>query len=149
MKTSTIVCPIDFSPPSRLAFDEACALAEEHGARLLLVHVHHLLMLAMPEMPVLPVDVIQRGVAELEKQLARMREVAVERGLKNVETFLVEGPTWDRIVELARSEACDLIVIGTHGRTGLRHAFLGSVAEKVIRHAPCSVLVVREAAKRS
>jgi nucleotide-binding universal stress UspA family protein len=77
-------------------------------------------------------------------QLAKSKTEAQQLGVKEVATRLLTGVPWDEIVSAARSDsAVDLIVIGTHGRTGLAHVLLGSVAEKVVRHAPCPVLVVR------
>ncbi len=143
MRPAGIFCPVDFSAPSRAAFQEACQLSSSSGAKLVLAHVYQALIPPVPELPVVSPELIQHGVAQLEKQLARWREEAVEHGARSVETHLVEGPAWHRIVAMARERGCDLIVLGTHGRTGLKHVLLGSVAERVIRHAHCSVLVVR------
>jgi nucleotide-binding universal stress UspA family protein len=66
------------------------------------------------------------------------------RGVTDVGTRLAEGVAWHEIVETARSEECDLIVVGTHGRSGIGHVLMGSVAEKVVRKAGCPVLAVRK-----
>jgi universal stress protein A len=79
-----------------------------------------------------------------EVELAEWKAHAKELGANEVATRVLTGAPWDQIVAAARDDsAIDLIVMGTHGRTGLKHALLGSVAEKTVRHAPCPVLVVR------
>jgi universal stress protein A len=142
MKPTVVLCPVDFSESSRVAFEEACAVAVDAGARLVLLHVHGGYLLA-PEMPILPAEVIQRDVTQRSRELAALERQARERGVTQVQTELIEGVAWDRIVTAARTFRAQLVVMGTHGRTGVRHVLIGSVAEKVTRHAPCSVLVVR------
>jgi len=78
-----------------------------------------------------------------EMGLSDWAEEAKALGAKRVSAVAVDGVAWDIVCRLAADERSDLIVMGTHGRTGLRHALLGSVAEKVVRHAPCTVLIVR------
>jgi universal stress protein A len=143
VKPKIVLCPVDFSPASRVAFDEAVLVAREASARLVLVHVYQALLPPVPELPLISPEVVQRAAVALEAQLAMWRTEAVSRGVTSVETELLEGAPWDRIVEAARTARADLVIMGTQGRTGLRHALLGSVAEKVVRHARCSVLVVR------
>jgi universal stress protein A len=143
MTPTVVLCPVDFSELSDTAFREACVVARTAGARLVLVHVNQGYLPVLPEAPVLPADLIQRDVAERTRQLTARAVEARERGVKVVEVESVQGVPWDRIVHAARTWRADLIVMGTHGRTGLRHVLIGSVAEKVTRHAPCSVLVVR------
>jgi nucleotide-binding universal stress UspA family protein len=142
MKPSVVLCPVDFSPPSQAAFVEACGIAREAGARLVLIHVSELDIVA-PELPIWPADVLQKDRAARLGKLNELTAQARASGVAAVDADIVDGPAWDRIVATARTAGADLVVMGTHGRTGLRHALLGSVAEKVIRHAPCSVLVVR------
>jgi nucleotide-binding universal stress UspA family protein len=138
----TILCPIDFSAGSQHAFRVAARLAAESDVELLLVHAWFLPPIAAGgDMP-LPADAIQGLVEDAERGLAELVPEAKSLGAKNVTSELVSGPPWERIVGLAEPE--DLIVMGTHGRTGIRRFLLGSVAEKVVRHAPCSVLVARE-----
>jgi nucleotide-binding universal stress UspA family protein len=145
MKPSVVLCAVDFSPPARVAFEEACRVARDAGARLVLVHVHEPLFMPLPEVPIVPAELILQDRAARQKQLLALQAEAVGQGLGGVEADIVNGVPWDRIVAAARTYGCQLVVMGTHGRTGLKHAFLGSVAEKVVRHAPCSVLVVRSA----
>ena len=146
MKITNLLVPTDFSSTSRAAFEEACVIAKERKARILLIHVNHTLVMAMPELPPLSPDVIELTMRTLTAELASLRAVALDRGVERVDTLLLIGSPWVLITEQARKDDIDLIVIGTHGRTGVKHVLLGSVAEKVVRHAPCSVLVVRERA---
>ena len=142
MQPRKILCPIDFSGGSQHAFRVAARLAGEAGSELMLVHAWFLPPIAAGgDMP-LPADAIQGLVEDAERGLAELVTGAKSLGVQNVTSELVSGPPWERIVGLAEPE--DLIVMGTHGRTGIRRFLLGSVAEKVVRHAPCSVLVARE-----
>lgn len=138
-----IMCPVDFSAGSSEALRVAAELARERDAALVLVHVWSPAQMTMGEGYLAP-TVIQDMVDGETAQLAKSKTEAQQLGVKEVATRLLTGVPWDEIVSAARSDsAVDLIVIGTHGRTGLAHVLLGSVAEKVVRHAPCPVLVVR------
>jgi nucleotide-binding universal stress UspA family protein len=81
--------------------------------------------------------------ADLEKSLEAEARSVEDAGVAAVHTMLIQGVAQAEIVRLASEQGFDLIVMGTHGRTGLRHALLGSVAEKVVRKASCPVLTVR------
>ena len=121
------------------------ALAEDYGAELHVLHV-----VQTPEMltqfeAVLPVA-DATFVAEMEKNAREQIEKVVSDDLRRrleVKTALRSGVAFLEIVRYAKDEGIDLIVIPTHGHTGLRHALFGSVAEKVIRKAPCAVLSIR------
>jgi nucleotide-binding universal stress UspA family protein len=90
----------------------------------------------------LPYSYIQELEAEVQHRMGTYRQRVQDAGLEG--TVLVEsGPPFQRIVDTARDQHVDLIVMGTHGHTGLAHMFLGSVAEQVVRLAPCPVLVTR------
>lgn len=139
-----ILVPVDFSEPSRKALHYARVFAEQFGAALLIVHVVE--PLAYPPdfavVPLIPPDVEEARTKELQRQLEEMaRGVGV--GV-SVAAKVVPGRPWQGVVEEAQAWDADLIVVSTHGFTGFKHALLGSVAEKVVRHAPCPVLVVRE-----
>jgi nucleotide-binding universal stress UspA family protein len=147
MSTSTfrkILVPIDFSEHSRHAVQVAAELAKACGASLTLLHAYVIPAYALPEGFVFA---SAQAVAELMQQsqdaLDRMKLVALAAGATQVELLLAEGAAFTEIVRVAAEKQHDLIVMGTHGRTGLAHAFLGSVAEKVVRRAPCAVLTVR------
>ncbi len=134
----TILHPTDFSKPSEYALRFACALARDYQARLLLLHVveppvyYGELGMAVP----LPADFHE----SLQQRLSRL--VPVDSGIL-VETILVEGNASQRILGVAEEQHCDLIILGTHGRTGLSRVLLGSVAEDVIRHSRIPVLTLK------
>lgn len=139
-----IMCPVDFSPGSREALVAAAELARDANAALVLAHVWEPSQWAIGGEFQLAPQVIQEMVDSEEAELAKWKAHAKELGVKEVATRFLTGAPWDQIVSAARDDrAIDLIVMGTHGRTGLKHVLLGSVAEKTVRHAPCPVLVVR------
>lgn len=143
MAFKRILCPIDFSASSRAAFELAAQLAREGGGALVIAHVCDPLPWTSGEYT-LAGDVIQSLVDSAQAELSKWPGRAKELGVERAETLFLTGVPWDRIVNAAREDrTIDLIVMGTHGRTGLKHALLGSVAEKTLRYAPCPVLVVR------
>jgi universal stress protein A len=140
MLPKLILVPTDFSAHAERALDYACELAAKLGATVHLVHA-----VAAPPAPLqvaLTKDMISNLVMEhreaLEK-LAEPRRANVQLGPGTVEV----GDPRDTIVATAQSLRADLIVMGTHGRRGLSRVMMGSVAEDVMRHAPCPVLTVR------
>jgi len=142
MELRRILCAVDFSECSRAALETAAALAIRWHAALVLVHDVPLWV----DEPYfhLPGDV-RTGLAEsAAARLAAWREDARRLGVEDVDARLETGAPWERIVAIAREDpAIDLVVVGTHGRTGLARAMIGSVAERVARHAPCDILIVR------
>ncbi len=140
-----ILHPTDFSRASGAAFLKAVALAKESRAELLLVYV------LLPPTPFIGDGYVSpKTYEELEAAARRsaQRELAkvaarAQKAKARVKAVLVEGVPYDRIARVARSKRADLIVMGTHGRSGLSKFFLGSVAERVIARAPCPVLTVR------
>jgi nucleotide-binding universal stress UspA family protein len=139
-----ILAPVDFSDEGRPALDAAADLANRHpGAKLTLLHVYQLPNLVLPEGYILASpQQLEALLAKVSEKIEQLRQRAVELGADtHVES--VAGVPWLEIVRYAEQNGVDLIVMGTHGRTGLRHALIGSVAERVVRHAPCAVLVVR------
>lgn len=144
MELRRILCAVDFSECSRAALETASALAIRWHATLVLVHVDELPLWVDEPYFHLPGDVRTNLAASTEARLAEWQEDARRIGAKQVETRLETGVPWERIVAAAREDrAIDLVVVGTHGRTGLRRAMIGSVAERVARYAPCDVLIVR------
>jgi nucleotide-binding universal stress UspA family protein len=140
-----VLHPTDFSKASRRAFDHAVALAKKERAELLLLHV------MMPPTPfvgngyVSPKTYEDLEAAALHSAESQMK-TALAKAKKaggRVTAILSEGVPFEQIVRTAKSKRADLIVIGTHGRTGFSRLFLGSVAERVIQLAPCPVLTVR------
>ncbi|HEX7842011.1 MAG TPA: universal stress protein [Kofleriaceae bacterium] len=143
MAFTKILCPIDFSPGSREALRLAAELARDAPAQLVLAHVWEPPRWSNGEIPLAP-GVIQDMVDSEEAELARWKAEAQKLGAKEIAVQFLSGVPWDEIVTLVKSDpAIDLVVMGTHGRTGIKHVLLGSVAEKVVRYAPCPVLVAR------
>lgn len=132
-----ILHPTDFSPSSDAAFFLACSLARDYNAHLVLLHVKPLPEAVYGDVGVVPPE--PEGVRDaLQAKLEQMRphDASIE-----VEYLVKEG---DAVAEIVRTASdCDLIVMGTHGRTGLRRLVMGSVAEWVTRRAPCPVLTVK------
>ncbi len=138
-----ILYATDFSPHSNQAYFHAIALAEGHGAGLTIVHV----FAPASSRPVVVGDTISPVVnfnpEEREYwrgQLEQIRPVNPDIAVQHV---LLEGDPAEEIIQYATDAGIDLIVMGTHGRTGLERLLMGSVAEKVLRGAPCSVLIVK------
>ena len=137
-----ILCPIDHSECSYLALKYAISLALKDEAKLYLMHVIDL-RLYDTELykfsPYTPNEIDMSNVrTDLMKSLPEGTTDVLE-----VETIVVKGVPFHEIINAAREINADLIVIGTHGKTGLSHIMMGSVAEKVVRKAPCPVLTVR------
>jgi nucleotide-binding universal stress UspA family protein len=151
MKARVIVHPTDFSPASRAAFTRAVSDARADGAQLLLVHV--LSPVVMPfaggeiMSPQTYADVQRSIEAYGQKQLGKLVAAAKAAGVR-VRGLLLEGVAADAIVRVARSKRADMIVMGTHGRSGLARLLMGSVAQRVVGTAPCPVLTVRGKARR-
>lgn len=144
MQIRTIVVPIDFSPSAEDAKEWAIDLARRYGASLILAHV--VPPVAWPASPeglmLTPTDLAASTRRELDGALARAC-AAIEAGGVPARPALLDGTPAPEIAALARRADADLIVMGTHGRKGVSHALLGSVAEKVLRTAPCPVMTVR------
>jgi len=145
MKTRRILHPSDFSSAARAAFARAVAMAKAERAELLLVHVMTPVIPLMGDGYISPkiYDDMERSMrAHGQKQMDKLVAKAKTAGART-RGLLLEGTAADRIVRAARSYRADVIVIGTHGRTGLARVFLGSVAARVVGTAPCPVLTVR------
>jgi nucleotide-binding universal stress UspA family protein len=138
-----ILCPIDFSDCSRQALRTAVRLAKEHAAELELVHVWYLPATLTAGDYLVPGDALQHMEHEAARALDGALAEARGLGVQRVTAKLLNGVPWRTIVDAAGDPTIDLIVAGTHGRTGLARVILGSVVERIVRHAPCSVLVVR------
>ena len=134
----TILHPTDFSDRSAHALHLACALSRDYGARLIVLHVASPAPLIAGEMPV-PIDP-EVHFQESEKQLTRLDIPDV--GVRAERCFEVGDPTAE-ILRVAADIHADLVVLGTHGRTGLGRLLMGSVAEQVVRKAGCPVLTVK------
>lgn len=142
MTFKRMLCAVDFSAASRDALRLAAEEAQASGAELIVAHAWVPPVLFVGEMVGLPASVIADMIGNAERELASWTTEARGFGATRVRSAFLHGAAWHEIVQLAKKDGADLIIVGTHGRTGLRHALLGSVAEKVVRHSPCAVLVV-------
>ena len=141
-----ILHPTDFSRASGAAFARAVDMAKSNGAELIILHVI-VPVLAIPAegyvSPDLYEDLEASNRTAAQKQLDILVARAKKSGVRKVSSLISEGTTAERIAQAAKSRRADLIVIGTHGRTGLARFFLGSVASRVVSMASCPVLTVR------
>lgn len=144
LKLASILVPIDFSARSKKALAYALPFAKQFGAKLILLHVVE--PVVTPDFATsFPLAIESDKVEAASK--GRLERIVKQQAIdpKLVEKTLVrQGSPFREIVDAARTLKSDLIIISTHGYTGLKHALLGSTAERVVRHAPCPVLVVRE-----
>ena len=153
MKLTRILAPTDFSKYSGFALEWAAYLAQCMKADLLLLHVlseeeGNIVEEVIGEGAVvqIPKGIRQNVVEERQKRMTDQYEMVVSREIKaslKVERMTRIGVPFLEIVRVAKERDVDLIVLGTHGRTGLSHALIGSVAEKVVHHAHCPVLSIK------
>lgn len=145
IRLNRILVPTDFSEFSRPAMTYACAMAERFGAQLHVLHVVPDPAMLVPEAVVFSVESMQAQsdqlVADAQKLLQQI-PAGGQSGQSVVREVRV-GAAFMEIIDYAKSQDIDLIVIGTHGRSGLSHILMGSVAERVVRAAPCPVLSVK------
>jgi len=140
LRLQKILHPTDFSDPAREAFRLACALARHYHAEIVILHV------AAPP-PVVAygevVPTVSHPPGYHDWLWQELRKIQPDDPALTVSYQLLEGDAAKEIVKFAQQMGADLIVMGTHGRTGLMHLLMGSVAEEVVRHATCPVLTVR------
>lgn len=143
-----ILVPTDFSDCARAAYEYAVMMAEELDASLELLHVWSLptlattgdVLIAVPDQPYqTATDWVEREAGEALEQFA----ASVRHGNVPVKTSLTSGRAEETIVAAAKEGGFEMIVMGTHGRSGMSHLLLGSVAERVVRLAPCPVVTVK------
>ena len=143
MQIRTILCPIDFSEISAKALEYAVFLASYHHAELLILHVveqlhefeHYQILVLTPQ------ELAEKMEKQAYEELNRLTE-QIKKTVK-VETVVRQGKPFVEIIKEAKEKDMDLIVMASHGRTGVSHMLMGSVAEKVVRKASCPVLIVR------
>jgi nucleotide-binding universal stress UspA family protein len=142
LQIRTILHPTDFSTRSGHAFELACSLARDRTARLIVLHVLERPLIAYTGVMMAPPPPPPR---EEERQAVREQLLRIQATDPNVhsEHRLEEGDASTAILQVAQEAKCDLIVMGTHGRTGLARLLMGSVAEKIVRGAHCPVLTVK------
>jgi nucleotide-binding universal stress UspA family protein len=144
----TILVPTDFSEGARDALRLASELAKTHHAKVVILHVTELppgldtgTMIA-PAPGGIPITVVDFAREQALAWMAQDRAQFVDKGI-DVTIRIEVGPAVDTVIEIATEIRADLIVVGTHGRTGFAHFVLGSVAERIVRRAPVPVLTVR------
>lgn len=140
-----IVCASDFSGASRRAVATAVTMAKANRAALILLHVVSPIVRLAPDqyVPSTTWEEIEIGTrAWAQEQIDKLATRARKAGIRAA-ALLVEGEAAEEIVRVARLKRADLLVLGTHGRTGVSKFFLGSVAERVVATAPCPVVTVR------
>ena len=144
MKWDKILCPVDFSKVSMEAFNVSGELAEKFGAGLIIVHVLEPI-LAPTDFSFGPLS-----MTDVEDKLAERAQEGLEQAAANlnvpkekIQNIVARGIGSQEIIRIASEKKADLIVMGTHGYTGLTHALLGSTAERVVRRAACPVLTVK------
>lgn len=144
--TQSILVPTDFSPAARYGVRKAAELARETGAKVTVCHV-------LDPSPLAPyatrgdvnaqIDMeqdVEKAIHEALTELVRTHFAGIE---KTKTALIISSNAAEGICHYAEKEDVDMIVLSTHGRTGLAHLLIGSVAERVVRHAPCPVLTVR------
>ena len=138
MNTKKILVPTDFSHTGDTALEYAASLAKEQGARLLIVHVQ--------ELPRVYAGDMYYGIAEpsSEELMSMLRDVKPADHRVSVEYRLLSGDPAEAVVRLSDEEDVDMIVVGSHGRTGFSRALMGSVAESIVRKAHCPVVVCKQ-----
>jgi universal stress protein A len=144
----SILAPTDFSPHAAVAVRYACELAVRLGASLHLLHILPDVVPVSPDpmlAPAMPPEFFAQSEVKAREALGVILDPAWGEP-HSVVTAVHWGAGVEGIVEYAAAHAIDLVVIATHGRTGLRHALLGSVAERIVRESPCPVLTIRDRA---
>jgi nucleotide-binding universal stress UspA family protein len=138
-----ILVPIDFSTNASAVIEWAAHLAQEHDSKLILFHAYHLpVEFQQLEGASLPPDFWASIKTEAQQSLDAYRQELRSTGLE-VESLVREGYAATAIVDEAAELEVDLIVMGTHGLSGIKHMLLGSIAERVVQKAPCPVLTVK------
>lgn len=143
LKLNSVLVPTDFSAESRKAIEYAVAFARQFGAKLTLLYVVE--PVATPDFAKSFPLVMEKDElsADCKRHLERfVRESGIEEELIE-KTLVRNGRAYHEITSAAKTLKSDIIIISTHGYTGLKHAIMGSTTERVVRHAPCPVLVVR------
>ena len=145
VKIKMILHPTDFSEPSKYALCYALSFAEEYQAKLCVLHVIEEVSSAL-YFDMLQAPPLAQLMADIEKQAQKAMQELISpdaQGKIPIQYVIRKGVPFLEIIRCGEQVGADMIVCGTHGRTGLKHALFGSVAEKVVRKSPCPVLSVR------
>lgn len=147
LRIETIMVPVDFSENALLAVDYAIKLGKRFGSRILLVHVYHFPVELLTDWSAYGTlggsgELLEALRKEREEQMAALAREKSASGLQ-IDARVLEGTPFSELVKAARNESADLLIMGTRGLTGIKHVLIGSTAEKVVRKAPCPVLVLK------
>ena len=138
-----ILCPIDYSVYSEKALEYAIEFAAKYQAKLYLIHVLDIRIYDMNDPDLYNVSIVDKDTIDrLKERLLRCIREDIKEKI-SVEAVVVQGVPFTEIIRAAKEYMADLVVLGTHGRTGLSQAIMGSVAERVVRKSPCPVLTIR------
>jgi len=146
IKLDRVLVPTDFSDYSRPAMIHGCAMAARFEAELHLLHVVPDPAMLIPEAAAFSVETMQAQSETLVNDAQAALQKLPPDGWENKRAIIREvrvGAAFMEIIDYAREASIDLIVIGTHGRSGLMHVLMGSVAERIVRKSPCPVLTVK------
>jgi len=143
-KIKNILLPTDFSKLSLTAASYAIELASQYGAK---IHLLHVIEKKPPILAIRAIDIseekIMKSIEDAAKEsLKKALDKINNQNTVEIKSILLKGNDYEEIVNYSQQQNIDVIVIATHGRTGLLHTLVGSVAEKVIRYAKCPVLVI-------
>jgi len=141
MHLQHILVPLDFSPDAEWVLDAATTFAKPYQSRLTLLHVLHIPAMSDIHAAAYVAAIEMDAHESMATYQKRMQDAGIPVAIR-----IIRGVPYREIVDMARDIQADLIIMGTHGRTGVPHLLLGSVAERVVRLAPCAVMVVRHAA---
>lgn len=147
LRLETILVPVDFSANSLQAVDYAIKLGRRFDARILLVHVYHFPVELLTDWSAYGTlagsgELLEALRKEREEQMTALARDKARAGLR-IETRVLEGTPFNELIKAAREENADILIMGTRGLTGIKHILIGSTAEKVVRKAPCPVLVLK------
>jgi nucleotide-binding universal stress UspA family protein len=139
-----ILCPIDFSDASKAALEAAAEVAKRYGAKVALFHAYPVPGYTFPDGSFVASSKMLDELSEqAQRHLEEWKAIAEGLGIADVEIATAIGEPAHEILAFAKAQKADLLVLGTHGRTGIQHALMGSVAERVVRRSTCPVLTVR------
>jgi len=147
IRLKKILYPTDFSESSLEALPYALSFAREYKAKLVLLHVvnEQIFSEGLSLARAIAPEALGQEMAQEAERRLKMLIPADQRSGLDVEMLILHGLPFLEIIRYAKANGIDLIVIGTHGRTGMEHILFGSTAEKVVRKAPCPVLSIRPA----
>lgn len=143
-----ILVPVDFSDYSKAALKYSSAFAKQFNAELILVYVVEPIIyppdfsMGQLALPSFNIEIDKRA----EEELKKLSQTEIDSSIK-IKTLVKPGKPFIEIIETAREEDVDLIIIATHGHSGMEHILFGSTADKVVKKAPCPVLTIREPIK--